>query len=97
MAKLSAHGRKEIFRVSKTVTFEPNSENTCGLRWEKITYALMSDRKILKKVQVQFIGTQGNSDWGHDYGWKVAYTLKASLTPEQALAIFAKDGYMQSR
>jgi len=71
MAKLSARGRVEVFRVEVML---PDTE-LCVNRVD--TYALMSDRVMLRKLTVHFrpdaFKPQG---YAHSYGWTVARKLR---------------------
>lgn len=80
MAKLSARGRKELYRVSlEAVVTDPDRLVT----WERTTKALMSDNKVLEKRDVRFkpdsIHPEGQR---HSYGWTVRGKLKAGFAPE---------------
>ena len=87
MAKLSARGRVELARVSKT--FEVNDDNVISRR---VTYALMSDKHILKKYDVVFKPTMYNpKPEKHSYGWKDF--KKTNVSKELFLESFLKAGY----
>ena len=68
MAKLSARGRTELIRI----TFPKRETDSEYTMFEQFHYALMSDRRILRREVVWF--KPGPYDHGkpqrHDYGWK---------------------------
>lgn len=65
MAKLNAHGRKEIARLEKAQT-----EDRDSIQWSRTTFALMSDGNILQKYDVEFRADALTSSYKHSYGWK---------------------------
>ena len=65
MAKLSAHGRKEIVRLEKAQTADRDS-----IQWSRTTFALMSDGNVLQKYDVEFRADALTSAYKHSYGWK---------------------------
>jgi len=86
MAKLSARGRKELARVTKTETL---TEEQSSVTLERTTVlALMSDGKILQKDSVVF-----RSGDKHSYGWKVRSKAKAGVTPEMFVSALTNQGY----
>ena len=88
MAKLSARGRKELVRVEKEES-TPDGELTV---WSRTTLALMSDLKVLKKLDVRF----KSDDRPYSYGWKVYGKAKADLTADRFVEVFAKKGFVRS-
>lgn len=72
MAKLSARGRKELFRLSK----ERLVEDDQLIDWKRITCASMSDNRLLTKLDVHFKETQHLQAYRHSFGWKVKCKLK---------------------
>lgn len=74
MAKLSARGRTELARVRKT----------CDKY--KRTLALMSDGKVLSKLQAFMAATPYTPAHWHDYGWTVKAKIKDGVTVEQFVA-----------
>lgn len=85
MAKLSARGRKEVFRVVR----ERERTDSDLINWERMTYALMSDNSILEKRDVRF----SSDNRKHSYGWKKAGKLREGSTPEKLLASLQAKGY----
>ena len=67
MAKLSARGRTEVARFSKEQAVD-DPERT--IDWQKVTYALMSDGHVLKKLDVRFKKSPLLEGYKHSYGWK---------------------------
>lgn len=65
MAKLSAHGR-EVARIEK-FTERPENELTV---WTRVTYAIMSDGYLMKKLTVRFAFDEFRGEHTHSYGWK---------------------------
>lgn len=57
--------------------------------WDRVTVALMSDGRILKKIDVLFRGDTKP----HSYGWKVAGKAKPGMTKEVFQAAYEKAGY----
>lgn len=66
--------------------------------WRRITRTLMSDGKILEKLDVRF---RPFASWDpptgrpHSYGWKVFGKAKARLTAERFVEVYAKAGFTQ--
>jgi hypothetical protein len=95
MAKLSARGRKEVYRLVK---MQPDDENTTNNR----TYrALMSDKTVLYKETFEWkIGSAGASSYGgsnhHSFGWKRLGKLKKGITSEQWLESRLAGGWRQA-
>lgn len=89
MAKLSAHGRK-IAQVEK-VTETPDDRLVI---WKRVSYTLMEDGVVLKKVDVRFrpnpaAGEEASSP--HSYGWKIAKKEPPnSLSPGQRCDVFVQ-------
>lgn len=85
MAKLSARGRTELARVRRDD----------GGR--KTTLALMSDRKVLRKLQVHMKATPYSAAHWHDYGWAVHGTLKEGVTVDQFIDahVNARAGFVE--
>jgi hypothetical protein len=89
MAKLSARGRKELVRVSRTLTLSPEESSVTLER--RTTLALMDDRTVLEKLDVVF-----RSDGAkHSYGWKVRGKAKEGVTVDAFLKAYEKAGYAQ--
>ena len=64
MAKLSARGRYKLIQWQS----ENDSPDSNLISYERRTYALMSDRRVLRKIDVQF---KGEGERKHSYGWKL--------------------------
>lgn len=84
MAKLSARGRKEVYRIVKKNADDADTTNN------KTFLALMSDRKILmKRTHDWKVGSSGASLYGgsnhYSSAWNVYGKLKPGVTPEQWL------------
>jgi len=92
MAKLKARGRTEIFRASKETRLDQPDE--IGRVWKKHTIALMSDGNFLDRHATKWTDHYSPDGVRHDSGtWKVYGKIKAELTVERALEIYAKKGY----
>lgn len=67
-------------------------------KWEKKTIALMSNGKVLEKLDVifhpNFFDLLGRK---HSYGWKVKGKIKAGLTVEDFVAIYEKSGFTKEK
>jgi hypothetical protein len=76
MAKLSARGRKEVYRVSRETDLTPDQNSL--VCWRKVTYAVMSDHKVLTKTQLKFRsdGQRSSGGWTEYASVKVG-TVKA--------------------
>jgi len=90
MAKLSARGRTETYRVVKEYSVNPDEDVTVRKR----TVVLMSDGTVLEKVTVRF-SYPGADPKGrlHDWGYKIKG--KAGLTPAEWLAKYLAAGFSQ--
>lgn len=91
MAKLSAHGY-EVARYEKE-TETPNGQFTV---WEKKTYAIMSDGRILSKNDAKFRPASWETkprhhSWGWKRGKKVADT--SFKTVEGIISFLISKGY----
>lgn len=94
MAKLSARGRSEVFRVEREQTPAPSADPTAVI-WRKSTIVLMSDGSTLEKDQVKFPPSfPGSKPRLHDWGWKKRGRLGAGKDPKLLLEQFAKKGYL---
>jgi len=96
MAKLSARGRTELARVSKTIDLRGNPNPNLNVDLRKTTYALMSDGTLLKKMDVHFVpvpNSFSSEGENYSYGWKVEHKTKA--TKEEFLARMTAIGYTQ--
>lgn len=90
MAKLKAYGRTELFKVEK----EREVTNSDLITWEKVSYALMSDGKVLERRVVLFKPSSYEPKGRrHDYGWKEHGRLKAEGDPNVYLESLKKKGY----
>jgi hypothetical protein len=79
MAKLSAHGRTLVVEATKTTDL-PDGEHVV---WRKVTYRLMSDGTILRRLDVRFRSrADGAATVYHSYGWKVYGKLHPAETPK---------------
>ena len=98
MAKLSARGRQEIFRVERERDLVPVPPSTTV--WRKTTIVLMSDGSTLQKEQVRFAPSEfersvyGDKPRPHDWGWKKRGKIKAGADPKALLEQLAKQGYV---
>ena len=68
MAKLSAHGQKEQYRLVK----EKDLPNDPLISWEREVIAVMDSGKVLLNRTVIFRPTANLRGGRHSYGWKVA-------------------------
>jgi hypothetical protein len=68
MAKLSAHGQKEQYRLVK----EKDLPNDALISWERETIAVMDSGKVLINRVVIFRTMPSGVNKRHSYGWKVA-------------------------
>lgn len=77
MAKLSAHGI-EVLRYSKEKRPTVEQDSLCD--WERNTTAIMSDGKMLTKLDVNFRQSTASAAYDartrHSYGWKLKGKLK---------------------
>lgn len=75
MAKLSARGRTEVFRLVRTLELKPSDDPTDSthVRYER---AYMSDRVVLEKRTYLLANGRVN----HNTGWNVAGRLKKTMT-----------------
>lgn len=80
MAKLSARGRTELFRMVMNIPANAEGTNSGA---HTVTYAFMSDGKALRKYK--FEGSPS-------VGWTVS-TLSATLTQEQLKQRLLEKGY----
>src|SRR5262249_17133713 len=91
MAKLTARGRHEIWKISK----EDPSPKSDLVTWEKTELTLMSDGSLLRRRVVKF--KPGPYDQGkprhHDYGWKEWKKVKAGGRPQRLLDNLKAEGY----
>ena len=84
MAKLSAHGRTELARVARTYVGVGETEGQSTT----YTYALMSDGKTLRKVNVVWAdGHVSNRPWSLATKWRYPAERAAWL------AVFARAGF----
>lgn len=66
--------------------------------WERRTLALMSDGKILEKLDVKFQPMSYESRVKpYSYGWKVKGSLKVGKTAEQWVAVYEKLHWTKER
>lgn len=87
MAKLKARGRTELWRVVRERDL-PRGTDTNPVVWERRTVTLMSDGNFLMKRDVRW--ADGHK---HTYDWNVTGKIKAGLSVEAALEIYAKGSY----
>jgi len=71
MAKLNANNQTEVLRLQREVSSPKNPD----LEWERMTYAFMSNGKVVGKRDVlfkprQFLGETKAKR--HSYGWHLA-------------------------
>lgn len=91
MAKLKARGRTEIFRVVRERDNLPRRDTdpvSNWVVWRRDTVTLMSDGNFLRKKDARW--KDGSK---HTWDWTVDGKIKAGLTVEGALEIYAKAGY----
>ena len=84
MAKLSARGRKELVRATKVIE-TPDSDLTVK---RQVSYAVMSDRRILKREVCWFRNEYAGR---HDYSWKEWKRYKVDVDLQSKAKHFAKD------
>lgn len=87
MAKLNARGRQELARVEKEFNPSEDVDPTCC--WERRTYALMSDGKVLRKIDVRW----RNDNRLHSYGWHIKGNIKAGVDVTQWLTSYENIGF----
>lgn len=93
MAKLSARGRTEIYRVEKEDSISEDSKQM-GVIKRVLKKALMSDNKILSNQVTWFTYEYHPSGQRrNDYGWTVRGSLKDGATPDSWLQSYLKQGY----
>lgn len=92
MAKLSARGRTELHRIKKVVS-RVDAEDAVE-RIITTTYAFMSDRHLLKKVDV-VVKDEDNPDMRLAGGWKDRGKIKSTLTIDEAAKKFIDGGYVK--
>ena len=87
MAKLSARGRKEVFRLERQLLSESDSAFTEN----RLTIAVMDDRTILQKHSARW------KDTGklHTWGWKKKGKLKSDVSFDAAKEHYIKCGYRE--
>jgi len=90
MAKLSAYRQREVLRVERER--ETPGDDLCS--WKRRTLAVMSNGRVLEKVNVMFRPDAFNpNDRRHSYGWKVKGRLGATATPETFRAAYERAGW----
>jgi hypothetical protein len=93
MAKLRAHGRQEIFRVSRETSIDPPDK--FGIFWRKHSIAVMSDGYVLERDAWKAQDRYSQSGVRHEGGtWKVRGKIKPGLTVGDILEIYKKKGYV---
>jgi hypothetical protein len=86
MAKLSAHGRTELARVSKRIDqASPDPTHPYAVRYER---TMMSDGVTLEKVT--FYPADAPK---HDTGWTVRGKVKAGMTPGAWIEMYRAQGW----
>lgn len=102
MAKLTARGRSVVYAITREYSeaqlqahhdkLYPEGDPLRGQSlciWERKSKRLMSDGKILEKLDVRFRPDQFDPKGRyHSYGWKVSGTLKAGVDPARWLEIY---------
>lgn len=89
MAKLGARGRTELVRLEKKIAVEDPSALASERRY---SVALMSDEKVLTKMDVVF-RADGKK---HSYGWKDSgKKIKAGLTVAEFSSVYESQGYVR--
>lgn len=104
MAKLSARGRTVQVEVSREYSeaqlqtahdrHNPDGQPSLCV-WERKTRRLMSDGKVLEKLDVRFRPSP-NATWEdpngvrHSYGWKIHGKLKAGLTADDYARVYSE-------
>ena len=92
MAKLSARNRTEVARVKK----ETIVENSDLISSQTMTFALMSDGKVLVKRDVVFKPSAWETEpKKHSYGWKLAEAKRAIHDRQLFVSMFLKKGYVE--
>jgi hypothetical protein len=95
MAKLGTRGhgaREELARVEKV---EDVQDAESGVEWRRVTFTLMSDRKVLRKLDVRFRADSFSGPRKHSYGWKNYSKVKEGVTPEQWVEAMGKAGFVK--
>lgn len=96
MAKLSARGRTEVYRMVKEIPVKPDEDVT----YRKRTVCLMSDGTILVKDTVRF---KPAGSWDdpkgrlHDWGFKVKGKIKEGISPIQWFEMYLNAGYKEGK
>lgn len=87
MAKLSAYGRTQVFRVTVEldVTEALTDTDANPVVWRRREAAYMSDRTILVKHTVRWANGER-----HDWGWSVKGKLKRGITFADAHRIISE-------
>ena len=95
MAKLSARGRTEVFRlVKETTSFPPGShEAESKYTWLRYTRCLMSDNKVLTKTDWKMETLEPWQNGTYGTSWTVVGTLKEGLTPDTWRDMWTARGY----
>lgn len=88
MAKLSARGRTELFRLEKETPTEKLSDRL--IDWERKTVSIMSDRTVLQKIDVRF-RSDGKK---HSYGWKVYTKLSEKIEFKRVAETLIQKGFV---
>lgn len=97
MAKLSARGRTEVARLTQTITGPADSMLYGNLaeRRVKTTLCLMSDRNILRKVDVTIL-SEDNPDISIKGTWKLKSKLKSGVTFEHYVDTMLLRGWVSA-
>jgi hypothetical protein len=90
MAKLKAYGRSEVARYVRERTIIPDPSDPAPIVWERVTRALMSDRKVLQKRDVRWL-----DGMRHTYGWSVRGKLARHATFESVGFLYERMGYVR--
>jgi hypothetical protein len=91
MAKISARGREEIFRVKRT---HPGSSD--GVTSVDDYRALTSDGSILERMVIHYTPEEKAKNYGkgsHDYGWKIRSRARSGKTLEELLHVYLDKGW----
>jgi len=96
MAKLKARGRKEIFRVLKTVVPDPGSPRSGEIEEVRHYRAFTTDGNVLERMVIYYTREETRKNYGkrlHDYGWKVKGRARAGKTLEELLKSYLEKGW----
>lgn len=89
MAKLSAYGQVEDSRWEKSKEYTAEEDDL--ISWKRMTYAFMTNGRLLTKEDVVF-----RSDGRYSYGWKVsAHKYEDVAKRMEAIERLTAKGYVE--